>query len=158
MAVRTSDIATRDQLSYARLILQEALRHGGTGWVDYDRLFRKQAAINPALPWNALQPTLNSSLILGQRSSSGTFCSLCRGSDHAVNQCALTPLQQTQTPPITVQGQRQRQAVRRPESLLRICASWNKGTCTYPGCTYQHTCAICQEAHKARDYPDVPEG
>ena len=37
-AVRTQDPATRGHLVYARLVLQEALRHGGSGWLDYDRV------------------------------------------------------------------------------------------------------------------------
>ena len=34
VAVRTSDPATRDMLAYSRLLIREALRHGGNGWFD----------------------------------------------------------------------------------------------------------------------------
>jgi len=37
MAIHTADPTTRDQLAYARLIIREAQRHGGKGWLDYDR-------------------------------------------------------------------------------------------------------------------------
>ena len=50
MAVRTSDQATQGRLDYARLIVHEALRHGGRDWLDYDDLFRQQAALDPSLP------------------------------------------------------------------------------------------------------------
>ena len=156
-AVRTQNMATQHQLAYARLILPEALRHGGNGWLEYNRTFRKQAAINPAIAWNALEPALHSSVILGQRSSAGTFCTLCKGTDHAPAHCTLAPLQlpmQTQS----TQFKQRPTPVRRPESLLHICVSWNKGYCTYPGmCTYKHICATCQEAHKARDCVLTPE-
>ena len=49
MAILTSDPSTRDQLAYARLVIKEALRHGGQGWLDYDRAFRQQAAAEPSL-------------------------------------------------------------------------------------------------------------
>ena len=40
LAVSTSDAATRDHLTYAMLVVREAMRHGGQGWMEYDRLFR----------------------------------------------------------------------------------------------------------------------
>ena len=58
MALRTSDPATRDQLAYARLLIKEAQRHGGLGWLDYDRAFRQQAAADPSIRWNTLIPGL----------------------------------------------------------------------------------------------------
>ena len=47
MAVWTSDPSTRDMLTYSRLLIQEALRYGGDGRMEYDRVFRKQRSINP---------------------------------------------------------------------------------------------------------------
>ena len=38
LAVGTSDPVTRDRLAYAILIVKEATRHGGSGWLEYDRL------------------------------------------------------------------------------------------------------------------------
>ena len=162
-AIRSTDQATRDQLTYARLLIQEYLRHGGNGWLDYDRVFRQLVAINPSLPWNTLHPGLHTSTILGQRSGTGSFCTLCTGSDHTPNQCALVSLQQP-TPPPQPSGAgpvrpRQSRPARRPESLQYICVSWNKGSCVYPGTlTYKHICATCQLRHRAKDCPDTPEG
>ena len=67
----TTDATTRDQLAYARLIIKEAQRHGGLGWLDYDRAFRQQAAADPAIRWNTLLPGLQASTILGQPAVSG---------------------------------------------------------------------------------------
>ena len=58
VAVRTSDPLARNMLAYSRLIIREALRHGGSGWMEYDRVFRRQLAINPAMSWNTLEPGL----------------------------------------------------------------------------------------------------
>ena len=79
VAIRTSDPTARDQLAYARLIVREALRHGGAGWLDYDRAFRQQAAADPSLRWNTILPGLQASTMLGHGSSQGAqFCTLCR--------------------------------------------------------------------------------
>lgn len=152
MAIRTSDTTTRDQLAYGRLILREALRHGGVGWLDYDRAFRQQAAADPTLRWNTLLPGLQASTMLSQRSGQDTlFCTLCREVDHTRAQCALQCL----NPPMPRSASTFTPAARRRSD--NICLSWNRGACTYPGyCTYRHVCATCQLTHKARDCPRTP--
>ena len=42
------DPLARDLMTYGRLILREAQRHGGMGWLEYDRVFRQQAAVERA--------------------------------------------------------------------------------------------------------------
>lgn len=74
MGTSTSDPMTRKQAAYAGLILMEAQRHGGRGWLDYDKAFRTQAAGDPSLPWNVINQGIQASTILG----SGPFCTLCR--------------------------------------------------------------------------------
>ena len=83
------DQSTYDQLIYARLIVHEALWHGGRGWLDYDYLFRQQAALNPTLAWNSLHPSLVGLTILGQQFGGGAFCSICQGVDDLPSQCAM---------------------------------------------------------------------
>lgn len=73
MAIRSRDPLTRDMLAYARLILGEAMSHGGTGWLEYDRAARQQRAIDP---WNVLDPGLHSAFILSRSSSS--FIKRCK--------------------------------------------------------------------------------
>ena len=151
MAMLTPDPTTRDQLAYARLIIREALRHGGQGWRDYDRAFRQQRAADHTLPWNTLLPGLQAATILGQgRGQGSTFCTLCRGVDHIRSQCALLYLQPPPSgtaPPDPVTGAKR-----------NICISWNKGACIFPSsCSYRHVCANCQLQHKAKDCPRTPE-
>ena len=148
-AIITSDATTRNLLAYARLIMREALRHNNNGWLDYDRSFRQQAAVDPSLPWNTLVPGLQASMILGNPTRQGFAnqrqqCTLCRGFDHARSDCALSYLH-----PYTRTPQR---------NPYRICTSWNRGNCVYPGsCSFRHVCATCQLLHKARDCPKTPE-
>ena len=98
VAVRMADPVTRDMLAYSRFIIREALRHGSSGWLDYDCVFRRQVVINPLLSWNVIEPSLQATTILGQRSGTGTFCTLCHECDHLATHCALAPLQQNLLP------------------------------------------------------------
>lgn len=94
IVILTDDSTTRGQLAYARLIIREALLHGGSGWLDYDRAFKQQAAADPTLRWNTLLPGLQASTVIGQAPSQATaFCTLCREVDHTRTQCVLSYLQ-----------------------------------------------------------------
>ena len=65
-AVKMTDRATRDLLTYGRLVLWEAQRHSGPGWLEYDRIFRQHAALNPSTQWSELNPSLHASTILSR--------------------------------------------------------------------------------------------
>ena len=148
LAIGTADVVTRERLAYAVLLVRESLRHGGGGWLEYDRLFRQQAALDPNLQWNVIHPGLQATTILSQRSSvAGSFCTLCQDCDHTAAQCALSQLQQLPTRTLP-----SRAASSRPASV-RICHSWNDGACIHPGtCNYRHICLNCHQAsHPARD-------
>ena len=159
MAVRTTDTFTRDMLAYCRLLIYQAMRHGGRGWIEYDRTFRRQCEIDSNLQWNGLLADLQASTILGQRQSNGTFCSLCREADHTNAQCALYSLEHAPPSAGTWSSQQRRpqQPPRRAGQFVPICASWNMGPCIYPSsCTYKHVCATCFGKHKSKDCPDAP--
>ena len=68
---------TRDMLAYARLVLRESLRHGGRGWIDYDRVFRQQAALDSTLSWKTLHPGIQAATLLGQSEAPGSVCTIC---------------------------------------------------------------------------------
>ena len=148
LAVSTSDAATRDRLTYAMLLVREAMRHGGQGWLEYDRLFWQQAAINPDLPWNSINSSLQATTILSQRTpGQGLFCTSCQECDHTAAQCALGQLQQTSTRGSYNQSGTSG-AARGP-----ICSSWNEGSCAYPGtCPFRHVCSKCyRTSHTAKN-------
>ena len=120
----------------------EAMCHGGSGWLEYDRAARQQCAIDPAKPWNVLDPGLHSSFILSWSSAAAVkCCSACQGVNHTTSQCALASIE----PAV-------QQAGVEPHHRGYICASWNKGVCSFPGtCSYRHVCSICFGTHKARE-------
>ena len=158
VAVRSNDPTTRELLAYSRLVIREALRHGGSGWMEYDRSFRRQAAINPSMPWNTISPGLQAATLMGNGGNPSVFCTLCREPDHYARQCALATLQQQVSglprsyPPL-LPHQATRQP-HRPGAPRPICASWNDGACTFPGvCTFRHTCRSCGRDHMAINCP-----
>ena len=170
MVVCTGNSRTREMLAYCRLIIREALRHGGNGWQEYDCTFRRQADIDTNIPWNTLQPGLQVATLLGFPSNRGTFCSLCREPDHHSNQCAFTVMQQpVRTAPSAdfhkgpeLPNRHPFRPPRRPKTILSICASWNHGTCAFPGsCTVVHIQAYLwgmQQNHKGIKCPNAPVG
>ena len=83
MAVVTSTQPTksRELLAYQTLIVREARRCGGRGWLAYNTMFRQQAAGNLDVDWSKLNPTLYTVTFLAQ-SGSGRNCVLCMESDH----------------------------------------------------------------------------
>ena len=155
LAVGTSDPAVRDKLTYAVLLVREAMRHGGQGWLEYDRLFRQQVAINPTLSWNVIHPALQATTILAQRAS-GMYCVTCQECDHVAAQCALSQLHPPAlrgSGPTQVSARNPGQAGMSSRVSSRICNSWNDGACAYPGtCTYRHICSVCfRTSHQAKD-------
>ena len=144
-------------LAYCRLIIWEALCHKGTAWQEYDRTFRRQAAINTSLPWNVLVPGLQEATLLGNRSGPpDLFCGLCREPDHNTGQCALSVTQQpaSSSSPATFSCR-----PRHPETVAGICASWNQGCCAFPGyCSFWHICVVCRSNHWGVDCPIAPVG
>ena len=156
VATLTTDPVTRNQLAYARLIIREAQRQGGLAWLDYDKAFRQQLAVDPSMQWNTVNTSLLASTMLGHRSTGqGVFCSLCRGVDHTRAQCALACLEPT-TPPVAPQRFLPLQAGRRPR-VPPVCYAWNRGACPYDSkCNYRHVCSVCTApAHKAVDCPQA---
>ena len=149
IAVLTPDTHTRELLAYCKLIIREALYHGGMGWQEYDRTFRCQAAIGTSLPWNVLVLGLQAAMLLGNHSGPpGLFCGLCREPDHSTGQCALNVTQQpaSSSSPTTFSCH-----PRRPETVASICASWNQCRAFPRYCSFRHICAVCHSNHRGVD-------
>ena len=152
MAICTTDLQTRDQLAYARLLVRESLIHPGRGWLEYDRVFRQQRALDCSIPWNTLHPGIQAATIIGHSPGPASFCSLCREPDHTAQQCALA---YTQSPPPRSSLPPGRSSYYPPEHP--VCRSWNRGRCSFPGsCSYRHVCAICLAHHMAKDCTKTP--
>ena len=79
VAIRSTDPLTRGMLAYGRLLIRESQRHGGNGWLDYDRVFRLQVAMDPSLRWNTLHPGIQASTLVTNAPGPGAFCTFVQG-------------------------------------------------------------------------------
>ena len=85
-------------LAYMRLIIREAHKHGGMGWLTYDAVFRcNQQGVET--PWNILDPSLLTAYIAGQNRQPITPCRHCHEMDHGAKDCALAPIIPATRPP-----------------------------------------------------------
>ena len=98
VAICTTDFRTRDQLAYARLLVRESLIHSGQGWLEYDRVFRQQRALDLSIPWSTLHAGIQAATILGHSQGPASFCSLCWEADHTIRQCALSYIYPARSP------------------------------------------------------------
>ena len=161
-AVLTPDSKTRNLLTYGRLVVREAQRHGGQ---EYDTIFRQHAALDPSVQWNELNPSLHASTIMTYRSGNSQCCVLCHEPDHGAHNCALVGLQPSPpslpTPRVASGSQSQQggplRRTTRPETAERICISWNRGRCSFPSCSFRHICATCKRrGHRAKECDKTP--
>ena len=79
-----------DMLAYMRLIIREARKYGGNGWLTYDMVFwcnheRKSD------PWNYIDPSLHTAYIGGQGLPPLTPCRYRNEVDHRSEDCAIAP-------------------------------------------------------------------
>lgn len=56
-----------DMLAYMRLIIREARKYGGNGWLTYDMVFRRNHE-KKSVPWNYIDPSLHTAYIGGRAS------------------------------------------------------------------------------------------
>ena len=136
--MRTSDPTTVQMLAYGLLLIREAQQHQGHGWMEYDRVFRQQAAIDQSKAWNILHADIQASMILGRNlvPYDGMYCTLCFESDHRADHCTLQYFAQPTQQAVRLPNNR------RPETMLQICYSWNRATVPSPAGVLSDMCAL----------------
>lgn len=81
----------KDMLAYLRIIVKEAGRSNNKGWLNYDRIFRQNAASDPSLTWARLDSSLHSSYCIGGPSEAlRVACPHCNEFDHSAEECAMS--------------------------------------------------------------------
>ena len=157
----TPGIKTRNLLTYGQLVLREAPHHGGPGWLEYDKIFRQHATLDLSVQWIEQNLSLHTSTIMTYQAGSSQCCVLYHEPDHGAHSCALLDLQ-AYPPPLPPASRdstgNQNQSTEpicctaRPETLERICISWNHGHCTFLSSSFRHVCATCKRrGHRAKD-------
>ena len=153
MAVLTTDPQIRDILENCRIIIKEVVRHGGH-WL---------ARVQPHIPAASSRRQFTAMEYVASRVAGGYFSGvswfqlgnyiyllLMPEPNHNANQCTLTVMQQRVRSPFETPRNFDSH-YRRSETVLRICASWNRGTCALPhSCTYMHICTVCQRRHTCK--------
>ena len=94
---------------------------------------------------NTIHPGIQASTLLGQTPEQGVFCTLCREPDHKSMGCALSYLQEPQSPawPIVPTPAGMAASLKGCQSLKRrqtpeqrVCRSWNRGEYMFRNCNY----------------------
>ena len=166
IAVVTSQFPHRikELLAYQTLIVREARRCGGRGWLAYDSHFRQQVVGNEAADWSRLNQSLYAVTFITQGDRDRTrSCVVCLESDHTEEQCALY------SPPRKPAAAQRRAGSERVVGESRdsqfstrgkgpgkmACFAWNQGDCRYPTCKYRHVCVRCSGDHRITRCPWV---
>jgi hypothetical protein len=69
-------------MAYMSLIVKCQKRFEGLGWFNYDRAFRRQAAITRSMNWSRMDSTLFSLAFMGKAKKSSS-CDICFSSNHS---------------------------------------------------------------------------
>lgn len=166
MAVVTSKFPerTKELLAYQTLIVREARRCGGKGWLAYDAHFRQQTVGDAKADWSKLNQSLYAVTFVAQgERDKNKSCILCLESDHSEEQCALyTPPQRAlklthaarrgSADQVTADF-REASAVRSRGSSRLPCFDWNQGECRFHPCKYHHSCVRCGGDHRVSRCP-----
>ena len=80
----------RELWAYQAIIVGEAQRCGGRGFVAYDSLFCQQMVSFETVDFSKINQSLYATTFWAQRER-GRFCQICTLSDHAQDECALHP-------------------------------------------------------------------
>ena len=141
LAVSVNDSKAKELAAYGQIVIQLAQRHGGRGWLSYDRLFRQQAAAGSDAPWNEIAPSLMAATVMAAGPSKGNSCQLCNGADHQTSACALLPSSsQTQS---SKQDNFSYKRQRTPSA--EPCKRFNRNECYQSPmtCKFTHCCLAC---------------
>ena len=154
-----------DMLAYMRLIVREASKFGGMGWLTYDAVFRRNQEGSSA-PWNYLDASLHQVYIANQRERVTAPCQHCQEIDHSTAECAVAsilakPVNRGTDHRGSAGPERPSRKGKRPSPYTRqrpVCGSWNAGNCSFPGtCVFAHVCSNCYGPHQASSCRERPQ-
>ena len=154
-----------DMLAYMRLIVREASKFGGNGWLTYDAVFRRNQE-GLSTPWNYIDASLHQVFIANQQGKVVVPCKHCYEVDHLSAVCAVAAVlpklreSTADTQSTSAAQERISSKGKRPAPYTRqrpICSSWNSGYCKFPGkCSYAHVCTNCYGSHPATACKERP--
>lgn len=165
MAARTKHEETCHLAAYGMIILQLVRKHGGSGWLLYDRQFRLQQEAGAGLSWVEINPSLLAATVLGQSSERiSCSCHLCLAPDHTREDCALASLDYNKPSPALPANRPSPHSLRPsrrpgPYRTSGPCYRFNShGGCHSSSCRFEHVCSGCflpGHIHVVANCPDV---
>ena len=151
-----------DMLAYMRLIIREASKFGGSGWLMYNSVFRRNQEGLPS-PWNHIDHQV---YIANQQDKVAVPCKHCHEIDHPASDCAVASVLPKTISSLSEPSLRSPSPewpglegkCPAPYSRQRpICTLWNGGNCKFPGkCANAHVCANCYGSHPASSCRERP--
>ena len=140
----------RELLAYQAMMIGEARRCGGRGWLLYDAAFRQQIRSYDTMDFAKINQSLYSTTFLAYGGGRPRFCPDCMMADHSHEECALHP--NRALPVVQMRdaagGRPKAQEVWRKRERSGVCYAWNDGKCSFTRCRYDHVCARCGGEHK----------
>ena len=162
MAVLTDKYSEKIKqlLAYQTLIVREARRCGGDGWLAYDSYFRQQVVGDPTADWSGLNTSLYAVTFMAQGGKGGQSCTTCMETDHGREDCAMLqhrslsphPAKRAISSP-AADAYPSNRGKRRLASIT--CFAWNQGECRYLHCKYRHVCVRCSGEHPMSRCPSL---
>ena len=161
MAVVTSKCPerTKELLAYQTLIVREARRCGGKGWLAYDTHFRQQVVGNQSADWSKLNQSLYAVTFVAQgEREKCKNCMLCLESDHSV--LSTFPHRRHQSWLIRVGGQPMTRHLLSPQCHgAEAAAAWPASHGTKGSAAFRHAnivmcvCVRCVGDHRVPRCP-----
>ena len=123
-------------LAYQSTIIKCYRDYDGLGWAQYDRTFRRQAAVTKSLAWSQINGTLYSLCFAG-KAKHNAICMHCLSDNHVSDRCPEAPSN-------TKQGRSNHQTT---QEICRLYNAHGGSKCHYKSCKYAHRCMSCHQEH-----------
>ena len=148
VALMKEPARAKDLLAYSSLIVKASSDYDKEAWLGYDRLFRKQAAAEPAMfpCWGQINPSMWTQHF--SLTTARLPCDDCGSKDH--RRCPTAA---------AYQGRRSERRPRPyPERPAPVCKRWNWGSsgCDADRCNFRHVCVSCFGDHQVKNCPRQP--
>ena len=135
-------------MAYQAVIIKCSRDFDGLAWAQYDRAYRRQAALTKDLRWSRLNPTLYSLCFAG-KAKRNVACAYCLSDTHSSEGCPDHPTRSYL--PWQYLGNSATNVPRPPSGpKSRICHLFNAKDgprCNYMPCKFIHACSGCGGNH-----------
>ena len=144
-------------MAYMSMVVRVNQEYAGMGWLNYDTLYRKHAALKRDTNWSVINTTIYARCFTGAPRNP-VKCGVCAATTHATQECVEgLSLDVSLEHRVESMERQLTQWAPRPRAPIRhsgeVCNKWNREECTFPYCRHTHVCSICAGAHPATRCP-----